>query len=220
MTVIYKTSTVKLEKTGDREYKLTVPWEGEHKKFWVNFPYPLLKITGKSSPQETRTFTIRARSIQTLDQLISKGKGFISYGAALAFLNDVGNQIQALERFEIGIPFVDVGDIVVVDDKHFFYMNDVKTTDIVCGEIEILDPYKPTHFFSPEFRSIKGIPAKISYKSAYYSLAALVTYSLTNHALTEENAEELLNPIYATKLSWALGRCLEVKPANRYYLII
>ena len=223
MTVIYETSTVKLEKVKDQEYRLTVQWEGPHKRFWINFPFNLLKVIGKSSPSAVtgrRVFSIRAKSIQTLPQLISREKGFLSYEQSISFLSGVGNQIQALERFDIGIPFVDEEDVLVVDDRNFFYVNDSRTIGITDGSIEITDPYKPNRFFSPEFRKIEGIPARISYRSAYYSLAALVTYSLTGKVINGNIKSKLLDPIYATKLFWALERCLEENPANRYYLII
>ena len=43
MTYIYKTSTVSLKKKG-KNWDLTVEWEGDQRRFWINFPFPLLKI--------------------------------------------------------------------------------------------------------------------------------------------------------------------------------
>ena len=45
MTVVYQNNQTKLEKKTKDTWILTVDWEGETKKFWVNFPYNLLKIT-------------------------------------------------------------------------------------------------------------------------------------------------------------------------------
>ena len=82
---------------------------------------------------------------------------------------------------------------------------------------------KERPFFSPELQNLTGIPsAVISWKSAYYSLASLVVYCLTHeHILGSKiSAGEILDKLYATKLYWALMRCLETEPRDRYYLII
>ena len=42
----------------------------------------------------------------------------------------------------MGIPFLDIKDIIVVDDKHYFYLNDSKLIDIKNNQLEIDEPYK------------------------------------------------------------------------------
>ena len=44
MSIVYNYNETKLVKKGKDRWELTVPWEGETKKFWVNFPFNLLKI--------------------------------------------------------------------------------------------------------------------------------------------------------------------------------
>ena len=88
--------------------------------------------------------------------------------------------------------------------------------------LTINTPYKRSSFFTPELQELTGIPAKISWKSAYYSLASLVLTCLTGEFLlgNKSSAGEILDKLYATKLYWALMRCLEPEPKDRYYLII
>ena len=43
MTYIYKTPSVSLKKVA-KNWELIVEWEGPKRRFWINFPFPLLKI--------------------------------------------------------------------------------------------------------------------------------------------------------------------------------
>ena len=40
----------------------------------------------------------------------------------MELLYNIGNQIQTLEIFHLGIPFVDLEDIVVFDEKKFLFL--------------------------------------------------------------------------------------------------
>ena len=121
----------------------------------------------------------------------------------------------------MSVPFLDINDIIVVDKRHFFYLNDSKIHKFSGDKmIEIETIYKKGAFISPEFSDMMSIPSKIHYKSGFYSLASLVTFSMFNQHITQENKMELLDPINTTKLYWALLRMLEYTPSERFYLII
>jgi hypothetical protein len=124
--------------------------------------------------------------------------------------------------FNVGIPFLKLSDILVVDSKHFFIVNTTRILPVSNKTITINTPYKRTAFFSPELQNLTGIPSTVNWKSAYYSLASLVVYCLTHeHILGSKiSPGEILDKLYATKLYWALMRCLESEPRDRYYLII
>ena len=64
MTVVYQNNQTKLEKKKKDTWVLTVDWEGDTKKFWVNFPYNLLKITKQDKMGDSKKFTIKANSIK------------------------------------------------------------------------------------------------------------------------------------------------------------
>lgn len=219
--MVYKTKSVDLIKKG-KEWVLTVNWEGEQRKFWINFPWPLLSITKQEKIDDLKkSFTIKAKTVETLREFLKDKKNRINYDDAIVFLYDIGNQLQTLERFNLGIPFLDINDIIVVDKRHFFYLNDSKIHNFSGDKmIEIETIYKKGPFISPELSEMMSIPNKIHYKSGFYSLASLITFSVFNQYITQENKMELLDPINTTKLYWALLRMLEYTPSARFYLII
>ena len=218
MKIVYDNKKTKLVKKTKDTWDLSVEWQGQTKKFWINFPFPLMKIISTDNIDDmNRKFTIKAESIKPLNLFLKERKNKISYEEGMQFLFDIGNQIQTLERFLLGIPFIKVDDIIVIDDKHFFYLNDGKILDINRTSIDIEEPYKISPFFSPEFKNIKGLPAEISYKSSYYSLASLIVFCIFNEHFIDM---DILKPLYTSKLYWALGRMLEDDPKDRFFLII
>ena len=222
MKAVYNHNQTKLVQKGKDTWELSVEWEGETKKFWVNFPFNLLKIIKqeKVGKNNDKKLTIKATSIKPLSIFIKEHGGMIPYDSAIEMLFDLGNQLQTLERFYMGIPFIDISDVIVVNDKNFFYLNDSKIIDIKNQQIEIDVPYKKSMFFSPELKNISSLPAYISYKSGFYSLALLVIYCLLNKNADNTNKLNILAPLNTSKLYWALLRMLENNPKDRYYLII
>jgi|TARA_B100001287_G_C22614886_1_gene497041 hypothetical protein len=223
MVLIYEDSEISVKKQRKNEFIIFIKnWDGDYNKFWDNFPVSLMnviKIGGK--PSETQELTIKADKMTMLSDLI-KHKKTLDYIDCLALLTDVGNQIQSLEMFNMGIPFLKPSDILVVDNKHYFIINTSRILSVSNKKLTINTPYKRTRFFTPELQDLTGIPAQISWKSGYYSLASLVLTCLTGEFLlgNKSSAGEILDKLYATKLYWALMRCLEPEPRDRYYLII
>ncbi len=74
-------------------------------------------------------------------------------------------------------------------------------------------------FFSPELKNGKKFPLKIKKQSCIFSLCALIV-SCLKPDFNLENYREGLSSIEETKLYYALLRCLEEEPYNRYYLWI
>ena len=83
----------------------------------------------------------------------------------------------------------------------------------------ILDDQVPKAFFSPELDK-KVLPAIVSYKTAYYSLGALIIYCLFGSDIKNKNIDEILLPIKYSKLYWFLKRCLDENPKNRYLIYV
>lgn len=221
MTYIYKTSSVSLKKAG-KNWELTVNWEGAKRRFWINFPWPLLKIIKQTKIGDIKKeFTIAAESIVPLNVFLKKHSNGLNYDNCLEMLYDLGNQMQSLERFYMGIPFFDLSDIIVVDNKHFFYLNDNKVYNFGNNKQIVVDqPHKKSPFISPEMAQLNKIPMKLNFKSGFYSLAAMISFCLTLQYITFDNKEHLLAPIYTTTLYYALMRMLDEDPVNRFYLII
>ena len=222
MTVVYEDSELVIKKKNKKEFIFLIKkWDGEYKKFWVNFPFSLIKIISTKKDEGQKEYTMHINKAEMLDDLIKRHKN-LSYIDCLTMLYDIGNQLQSLEMFNMGMPFLKLSDIMVVNDRHFFIVNTSRVLPISNNRITINTPYKRTPFFSPELQNLNGIPAKINWKTSYYSLASLVVYCLTGeHILGNKlSSGEIMDKLYETKLFWALQRCLVVNPEDRYYLII
>ena len=224
MTVIYENKYILIKKKNQKEYSFFFKkWDSDARKFWVNFPFSLMKIISENNNVEknTKEYILRADKMMMFPAYLKKNKK-MSYNSAMALLYDVGNQLQSLEMFNMGLPFLNLEDILVVDDKHFFIINTTRILTIKNKNIKIETPYKKSFFYSPEIQNNKSIPAKINWKSSYYSLASIVVYCLTGEYVlgNKKSSGEILNVLYQTKLFWALERCLEEDVNKRYYLII
>ena len=222
MTVVYEDGELVIKKKNKKEFIFLIKnWDGEYKKFWVNFPFSLIKIISTKKEKDQKEYTMHINKAEMLDDLIKRHKN-LSYTNCLTMLYDIGNQLQSLEMFNMGMPFLKLSDIMVVNDRHFFIVNTSRVLPISNNRITINTPYKRTPFFSPELQNLSGIPAKLNWKTAYYSLASLVVYCLTGeHILGNKlSSGEIMDKLYETKLFWALQRCLVVDPEDRYYLII
>jgi len=164
MRVVYHNNQTKLEKKSKDTWNLTVNWEGPTKKFWINFPYPLLKIIKQTNNinDSYKQFTIKAESVKSLASFLKEKKNHLSYDSSIEMLFDLGNQLQSLERFYMGIP------------KN--------------NKLDIDEPYKKSLFFSPELDNIKQLPTSISYKAGFYSLASMVVFCMLDDKITEDNS--------------------------------
>jgi hypothetical protein len=223
MVLIYEDSEISIKKKKKNEFIMLIKnWDGDYNKFWDNFPVSLMKVVKiDAKSEDTQEITIKAERMELLSDLIKRNKT-MDYTDCLVLLKDIGNQIQSLEMFNMGIPFLKPSDILVVDSRHYFIINTSRILMVSNKTLTINTPYKRSSFFTPELQELTGIPAKISWKSAYYSLASLVLTCLTGEFLlgNKSSAGEILDKLYATKLYWALMRCLETEPKDRYYLII
>lgn len=223
MVLIYEDSEISIKKKKKNEFIMLIKnWDGDYNKFWDNFPVSLMKVVKiDAKSEDTQEIVIKAEKMEMLSDLIKRNKT-MDYTDCLVLLKDIGNQIQSLEMFNMGIPFFKPSDILVVDSRHYFIINTSRILMVSNKTLTINTPYKRSSFFTPELQELTGIPAKISWKSAYYSLASLVLTCLTGEFLlgNKSSAGEILDKLYATKLYWALMRCLETEPKDRYYLII
>ena len=222
MKIIYKNDKTKIEKIGNEKFYFFVEWQGENRKFWLNFPFNLLKITEDKDENElVKRFTVKANSIYTLKEFLKLNNNKLPYNLAMELLYHIGNQLQTLERFYLGIPMIEIDDIIVVDEKKFIFLNDKKIIEIKKQEIEIDEPIKKTGFISPELAEIKKLPTSVSYKSSFYSLGLLTIFCFLNVKIDKKSdIDELLSVIMNTKLYWALLRLLKKNPKDRNYLII
>lgn len=222
MKLVYNKNNTKLQQKSKNQWFLSVEWEGENRKFWLNFPFHLLKIVEQKKEGDLiKKFTIKADSVTTLKELLKKHKNKLPYELCMELLYNIGNQIQTLERFYLGIPYIELDDIIVVNDKTFLFLNSNKLLDIKSQQLEIEQPIKKSMFFSPELQEIKKIPANISYKSSFYSLGSLIVFCYYHKQLDMNSEISLqIKSLYTSKLYWSLLRLLEKDTSKRHYLII
>ena len=222
MKIVYNKNNTKLQQKSKNQWFLSVEWEGENRKFWLNFPFHLLKIVEQKKEGDLiKKFTIKADNVTTLKELLKKHKNKLPYELCMELLYNIGNQIQTLERFYLGIPYIELDDIIVVNDKTFLFLNSNKLLDIKSQQLEIEQPIKKSIFFSPELQEIKKIPANISYKSSFYSLGSLIVFCYYHKQLDMNSEISLqIKSLYTSKLYWSLLRLLEKDTSKRHYLII
>jgi|TARA_B110000483_G_C18171216_1_gene533353 hypothetical protein len=220
MTILHEDDILQIRKHKKDEYVfLFKKWDGKYKKFWMNFPFSLLKILSEKNDGNTKEYIIKANNMQMLNNIVTKKRN-LTYNECEALLYDVGNQIQSLEMFRLGIPFLNLNDILVVNGKHYFYINSKKMYEIKNEHIIISEAYKRDSFFSPEMNKLTSIPDKLHWKSSYYSLGSMVTFCLMGEYVVLNEHRVILDRLYGTKLYWALDRCLEENTTDRFYLII
>ena len=107
--------------------------------------------------------------------------------------------------------------------------------DVVEDNIIFNSPIKLPYFSNPEVNKLTSLPSKINYRSSYYSLGALTLFCLLNVYIYSEldsyldsdseteletQIDNILQPIYYTKIYWFLRRCLHKKSEQRILLFI
>lgn len=221
MKVIYHNDKTKIEQKNKKHWNFFMELNESNKKFWLNFPYELLKIIDeKKEGANQKKMTVEAESVMPLKKLLKKHDKKLPYHMCMELLFNIGNQIQTLESLDIGIAFIDLDDIIVINETTFLFINDKKIMNIKNNQIVIDTPLKKNMFFSPELKLIKKLPTKISYKSSFFSLGLIIAFCYFNFNLDGKEIKKKLRPIMTTKLYWALLRLLEQNPRDRYYLII
>ena len=217
MTVVFRRGNVSIKKMKNNKYKLNYE-EGNYKYFW--------KFIKELIGEKNNNFD--AHSVVSLKELLKEKKNQLSYHHLSLFFKQVGNQYVNLERDGYGKVFINLDDIVVIhknEEKRgsiFLCLGLDDVIKIEKNEIKINFPYKSSRtntFFSPELKNGKKFPLKIKKTSCIFSLASLIS-SCVKLDFELENKKEHLSSLEETKLYFALLRCLEEQPHNRYYLWI
>ena len=183
------------------------------------FFFSVKELLGETKNQ----FSIKANNIITFNDFI-KTENFL-YKHAERFFLDIENQINLLESKNYTLLEIKPSDIfyLEIDVKNFIFLI-LKTDSLVKindKNIEINQPFnkKLSKYFSPEMKNVTKIPTNISFKSCYYSIAIIIIDSFKKIE-KELILETHLSSLCETKLYYALKRCLEENPENRYLLYI
>jgi hypothetical protein len=193
-----------LFKTGKYSYKLFIKSENSKPLYWSLLKTNIIKGAFYNSEEKMLYFT--AETIETIDK-----KDKISAAKCIKMIDTLTQQIKYLEQINYAFYGHNVSDILVINDDIFININANTLLPITNNSITFLYPFKKPYFLNPEISMITSLPSKIHFKSGYYSLAALIIYCLLNEDIQEnkdKKEEEVLKPIFYTKIYWFLKRCL------------
>lgn len=177
---------------------------------------------------DNRQLHFHAQSVVLLDDYLLQNS-LIDINQCILLLFSISKQIFCLEQ--LGFTFYGLGikDIIVVNNTFFLILNNnfIRPIDSHNQCISFLEPFIKPSFISPELLSLTSLPAHISYKSIYYSLASLIIYCLFgfnickgNDILLDRDLEIILKPIYGSKLYACLKRCLLVDTKERILIYL
>ena len=186
----------------------------KNNKLWDSVKFMLNETKNK--------FSVKATNIIGFNDFI-KTESFIYKHAERFFLN-IKKKIKNLEESNKTLSEIKLENIYYLelsnDNFMFLILNSESLIDINDEKIEITQPLeKSSKYFSPEMKKLTKIPSEISYKSCYYFIGMIIVDSLKK---IEKDfvLETHLPSLCETKLYYALERCLEENPENRYLLYI
>ena len=120
-----------------------------------------------------------------------------------------------------------MNDILVINDDTYIVANSNYILPLENNQITFSNPNIRPFFSNPELNELTKLPSIIHYKSSYYSLGTLVAFCLFNVNLlvgkekrSEKDIENILKPVFYTKIYWFLKRCLNKDCEQRVLLFI
>lgn len=172
-------------------------------------------------------FQVEAINILTLHELLKNNANQLSYKRSESLFVDISEQIKILESMGYGYLSIHPNDILLIESDEnnfsFIFLNIENHYSVEKNILEITKPYKKHDYFSPQIKTITQIPTKINYsQNIYYSLATVVCNCLDKIDPNSKyvDYQKHLDCILETKLYWALLRCLQDKPEERFCLFI
>jgi hypothetical protein len=170
--------------------------------------------------QETITFT--AETVKPLSTFLQKGK--LTNQETIKMIHDLSKQIAYLETNLLAFIGYNLEDILVINDDTFFIINTTRLLKIdpSTNYIPIYSPIEKPYFSNPELNELTKLPTRLDYRASYYSLGALILFCSTNIYIFAELKEidEILLPIYYTKIYWFLKRSFHETCNKRILLFI
>ena len=208
-----------IHKEGPTKYKLVF---SEYSEALIKSIVHGRQIPDISVYNDYRTITFSATSVQTYtefrDQQLLDRNGLkqLNYDQTMGLVSSLATQLKYLIEAQNSCFYLfDTDNLIVIDGNKFVYMSNDHLCNLMPDGTTMLlmQPFnRKENFVSPELRRICCIPAKVDYRSAYYSLGALARHCLC--------ADDDLDLIKGTKLYAMLQRCLAEDPCNRSILFI
>ena len=158
--------------------------------------------------------------------ILDKKDKRLSHGECIKLIDDLSKQILYLNKLGFGFYGFDISDILTIDNN-FIICSTQFLLPLDGDSIIFVSPIKQPYFSNPELFELTSLPSKINYKCCYYSLGALVIFSLFNIYLlvgnelkSSEDIDKIIEPLYNTKIYWFLKRCFDDDINNRHLLLV
>lgn len=205
--IIIDNNVCTLFQTGKYSYELFIKGKNNKPIYWSLLKTNIIKGAFYNSEEKMLYFT--AEKVSIIDTNVKK-EIKISEAKCIKMIDTLTRQIKYLETIQYAFYGHNVSDILVINDDIFININANTLLPITNNSITFLYPFEKPYFLNPEISTITRLPSKIHFKSGYYSLAALIIYCLLNEDIQGDNKkeEEVLRPIFYTKIYWFLKRCL------------
>jgi hypothetical protein len=190
-------------------------------------------ILGMTTSNKYDLVSFNAASVESFKQYLDSSKK-MSYSSSLKMVLDLSLQLNYLQKnYSTTFLGYNPDNLIVVDGNKFIYISNEHLIDIDDEEeITITFPFSRNDFLmSPELCNIKELPAKVHYKTAYFSLGTIIIIGQMGN--TDFLRNEYDKPIYTkmidiierlsirgTKLYWLLKRCLDEEPKRRSIIFI
>ena len=191
-------------------------------------------IKGSTITDDYKSITFQALSVKTLPQYLSylkntQNNNTFDIKNSLKMIFYLSNQLKYLINNEEKCFYrYNPNKILIIDETKFMYLSneDLLKIEPETKNIEINTVISLDWFVSPEILKITSIPERVHYKTIYYSLGALIIYSLysinildiRNDISNEIEQIEQIEQIKGTKLYYFLKRCLNKTVENRSLL--
>ena len=176
---------------------------------------------------ETNSIFFSAENVIPFKQyLLEQQNNKLSHSKCVKLIDDLSKQIFFLNKCNFGFYGFDIEDILTIDNT-FIFCSTQNLLPLENDCIIFTSPINQPYFSNPELFKLTSLPFEINTKCCYYSLGALVVFSLLNTYLlvgnelkSTEEIESILTPFLNTKIYWFIKRCLEPKVEKRILLLI
>ena len=195
-------------------------------------------LKGSTITEDYKSITFQALSVKTLPQYLSylkttQNNNTLDINKSLSMIYYLSNQLKYLINNENKCFYrYNPNNILIIDETKFMYLSneDLLKIDPETKTMEINTIISLDWFVSPEILKITSIPERLHYKSIYYSLGALIIYSLysinildirndiSNEIDQIDQIDQIIEQIKGTKLYYFLKRGLNEKIENRTLL--
>lgn len=220
MTEIVQLSNLSVNSIGPQTFEIVSEEETQNSELIGQFIQEQL-----ASESDSKSLQFKASSVQSFQDYLEASKYRLDYDTVLKILDCYSKLIMFLERNMKCLVLTDLQDFIVINNSKFIFVNSVNIFSLEMGrKMTVIDiPINLNRFQSPELKTLSEIPQKVDFRAGYFSLASFLCYCLFAETLvdkTEQQIEDLLGPIYTTKLYWFIKRCSEKQPEKRKCIFI